>query len=307
MNRIWKRILIILLIMGICLCVFMFAEEITALKRSIYAYVAEYRSAEETAEVATEADAFEELYDSFPAFTHSQDAWYMKNKLVYHAGGGIDGMAYTNSLEAIEATLQHGKVLEIDFAYTEDRSLVCLHSWDYIAGNVDPLTLEEFLSFKIYAKYTPLTAKDLIDIMDREKDLYIIIDTKEMETVEIVQDLILLAGNRADIVDRFIIQLYYKDTRHLFEELYPFQDENFLFTCYKYSEDHEEILRVCMKEGLSVVTVPYGAWDAEQIDMFNRKGIIIYEHTVNRLDLVLQSMDNGVYGFYTDFLTSFDP
>jgi glycerophosphoryl diester phosphodiesterase len=152
-----------------------------------------------------------------------------------------------------------------------------------------------------------MTAQELIELMEEREDLYIVVDTKETETVQIVHDLLQLAENRPDIVDRFVIQLYDKGAKESFLELYPFTNENFLFTCYKFGYDHKAVLSLCMEEDISVVTVTHDVWDSSVIDLFTQKGILVYEHTVNRPDHVQESLKKGVHGFYTDFLTILEP
>lgn len=303
MKKIYKILILAALLLAMAVLVFMFAEEITAVKRVLYSRLSGTASGEETESVEETVD-FQELYASAPSFTHSEEAWYQDTQLIYHAGGGIDGLDYSNSKEAIEQALQYSNVLEIDFAYTLDKSLVCLHSWDYITGSSVPLTLEEFEAYKVFGHYTTVTAMDIIDLMKERKELIIVVDTKAIDVFPVVQELIRLAENKSDILDRFVIQLYDKGEKAAFLEMYPFPEENFLFTCYKYGTNHEDILRICLEENISVVTVAQGKWTGEIIDLFTQKGILIYEHTVNRPDQVQQSLENGVHGFYTDFLIS---
>lgn len=289
-----------LALLAISLLVFKYAEEIVTMKQELYTYVSELGSKAEEPETI----AFEELYANHPPFVHSEDAWYMNNNLIYHAAGGIDGLSYTNSVEAMQATLQRGKIIELDFMFTNDGQLVCAHRWEDISGSAEAPALSEFEALKIYGKYTPMSAEDVIDFMLQYEDIHIVIDTKEADVLEVVRELVRLSENRADIAERFIIQLYEKATKQDFLDLYPFSDENFLFTCYKFGTNPEDIIGICMEENISVVTVPFGTWDAESVRLFTEKGIIIYEHTVNRPDYAQQSVAKGIHGFYTDFMNA---
>ena len=50
--------------------------------------------------------------------------------MVAHAGGGVDGDRYWNSVEALERNYAAGfRVFEVDFHWTRDRKLVLLHDW----------------------------------------------------------------------------------------------------------------------------------------------------------------------------------
>ena len=51
-------------------------------------------------------------------------------QLIAHAGGGINGLTYMNSLEAIDLNYSLGlRYFEIDFSWTNDDRLVCIHDW----------------------------------------------------------------------------------------------------------------------------------------------------------------------------------
>ena len=67
-----------------------------------------------------------EMKDPLPVVKHS--TWYKENKVVMHATGGIDGLEYTNSKDALLHSINQGaKVIEVDFNFTSDKHLVCFH------------------------------------------------------------------------------------------------------------------------------------------------------------------------------------
>ncbi|MDR2084441.1 MAG: hypothetical protein LBP67_05550 [Bacteroidales bacterium] len=84
--------------------------------------------------------------------------------IIAHAGGAIDGYLYTNSLEAMNLSYEKGcRLFELDLLLTSDNKLVAAHTWSdfknftgYPEINDTPLTEEEFMSRKIYGKYTPM-------------------------------------------------------------------------------------------------------------------------------------------------------
>lgn len=62
---------------------------------------------------------------------------------IAHAGGLLNGEAYTNSLEALEANLAAGRrVFEIDLIESADGQLVLAHDWD--AYGTTPPTLAQY-------------------------------------------------------------------------------------------------------------------------------------------------------------------
>lgn len=252
----------------------------------------------------------------------TKDPWYSSGRLVYHACGGIDGVSYSNSKEALESTLAAGNMLvEVDFLYTTDGHLVCLHKWidmlpvwkykelkrkykdkeDQIPET--QYTLDQFLIKKVKGKFTGLTAADIVSYMKENPELHIVVDTKEENLTAVIADLLKLSDFQPDIIDRFIIQLYDRGQRENILELYPFPRENFLFTCYKFDPLRvDEILELCRDEQIGVVTVSHGSWEAETVNLFLEQGITVFEHTVNLPEQVELSLEKGIYGFYTDFL-----
>lgn len=295
-----KKLLLIgfhcMILLGILFCFLKYPEEIVDAKARLYAKM-------ETEKSKT-AVKFGNPED-YQSMEHTGTEWYQDTKLIYHAAGGIDGLDYSNSREAMELTLENGnRVVEVDFSYTSDGHLVCVRKWGDIAESGEPLTMADYLAMKIYGKYSPMTAEMVVDYMRRYPDLYIVIDYKADDYQRAIQDLVAISGQDSDVAERFIIQLYDRGDKEKALEAYPFPDENFLFTAYKYGSDlFEEILQICYDENVRVVTVPFEDWDQEKIDLLLSKNFVIYEHTVNRPDHMQRSMARGVHGIYTDFLT----
>lgn len=88
-----------------------------------------------------------------------------KMRFIAHAGGQIDGHIYTNSLEAINESYKNGlRMFELDIYKTSDHHFVAVHGWKNWLNKVDysgptPPSLETFLQYKIYDKYTPMDMK----------------------------------------------------------------------------------------------------------------------------------------------------
>lgn len=265
-------------------------------------------------EVSAASEAEEDLLPKVP--------WYAGHRLIYHACGGIKDLRYTNSREALELTLSKGNTLvEVDFLFTEDGHLVCVHRWldmlpqwkykelkKQYKGKEDQIpetayTLDQFLNKKVKGKFTGLTAADIISYMKENPELYIIVDTKEDNLTAVIGVLLELCDYQPDLADRFVIQLYDRGQKEKILELYPFDNQNFLFTCYKFDPLRvDEILEICDTEQIGIVTVPYGSWEQETIDRFLQEQIVLFEHTVNDAEMVTLSIQKGIFGFYTDFL-----
>jgi len=104
------------------------------------------------------------------------------NRFIAHAGGSIDGLKYTNSLEALENSYKDGfRLFELDIIETSDNKFVAAHDWerwqrwtDY-AGKLPP-TLASFKTHKLLGKYTPLDMNDINTWFDQHLDATLVTD-----------------------------------------------------------------------------------------------------------------------------------
>ena len=144
----------------------------------------------------------------------------------------------------------------------------------------------------------------VVEYMENYPELYVIIDTKEEDQVQVVKTLIDLSAHNPDITDRFVIQLYAEGVKSEIQKLYPFQDSNYLFTIYKYGDRMpRSVMKICYDENISVVTIPYSAWKEEDRQIFYSRDFKVYEHTVNCPDDANEAIEEGVWGIYTDLLS----
>ncbi|WP_339385622.1 glycerophosphodiester phosphodiesterase family protein [Vibrio sp. J383] len=101
--------------------------------------------------------------------------------LIAHAGGGINGLKYTNSLEAMEQSIEHGfKMIELDLLISSDGRIVAVHDWKSFhemtnSNNTGSISYKEFESKTIYDKYKTLNISTAIDILD-ESDVVLVTD-----------------------------------------------------------------------------------------------------------------------------------
>ncbi len=301
----WKKktaIMLYLIILTVFAAgVLKFADEIVTVKRLIYTQVAAWRAQEESKADITA------LFADYSPMVHTGDEWYQDTQLIYHAGGTIDGLVYTNAKEALENTMaQRNWVVELDFLFTSDGHLICAHEWSDLYA-LEPVSLEDVLEIGIYRKYTPLTAEKLIVCMRENPELVVITDTKEEQPLMVIAELVELAGEDPDILSRFVVQLYKPDMKSDILKIYPFKPENFLFTAYEFGPDRvEEILTLCFEEDIRVVTVVFHAWEDEVLALCQEKGIVVFEHTVNDAADARGTIARGVQGVYTDFLQPAD-
>ena len=110
-------------------------------------------------------------------------------RFIAHAGGGIDDLKYTNSLEAVNKSIKNNfKLIELDIRETLDSVFVGVHEWkefkkitntkkkDENELNNEALLLNEFKKKKIYKKYTPLDIISINDIFRKNNELILLTD-----------------------------------------------------------------------------------------------------------------------------------
>lgn len=293
--RFLKTIFILAIIAALAFAVLKYAEEIVDFKRRVYSTVENLRG-QDAEETPQEPDL-----SGVTPFARTGSEWYDRCTLIYHACGGIDGLSYTNSKEALLKTLEAGaRFIEIDFSVTRDGRLVCLHEWEDL-GEKEPLSYDEFMKSKIFGKYTPMSAEDFLACMAEYPEAMAILDTKD-DLAEVVEMLKALRPRR-ELMDRMIVQVYGPGEKEQIRQIYPFPEDNYLLTIYKLDDQWlENVVDICVKDNISVITMPRNQYPDDQIQLLREKNFTLYEHTVNRPDQAAAALDRGIHGLYTDFL-----
>lgn len=105
-------------------------------------------------------------------------------EFIAHAGGGIESLTYTNSLEAVNSSLLNGfKAIELDLIKSSDGVLIAGHDWKHfktIIGHRDvddiPMDSLDIKDYKIHNKYTILTGADISKLLSDNPDLILFTD-----------------------------------------------------------------------------------------------------------------------------------
>ncbi|CAK2908793.1 Glycerophosphoryl diester phosphodiesterase family protein [Vibrio crassostreae] len=127
--------------------------------------------------------------------------------LIAHAGGGINGLKYTNSLEAMEQSIEHGfKMIELDLLISSDGRIVAVHDWKSFhemtnSNNTGSISYKEFESKTIYDKYKTLNISTALDFLD-ENNVVLVTDK--------IKNLALLSKYIID-KDKSIIEVFSTD------------------------------------------------------------------------------------------------
>lgn len=115
---------------------------------------------------------------------HAKSSEYLSyDRQIAHAGGALNGKAYTNSQEAIEASYAVGyRMFEVDLNLTTDDTIVLLHDWNdtyySLTGQRGARDKESFMLDGKNNGYTFLTINDLCHWATKHNAIQIILDTK---------------------------------------------------------------------------------------------------------------------------------
>ena len=238
--------------------------------------------------------------------------------LIAHGLGEVGGKNVLNCLEAFEENYAAGiRVFEVDLRMTSDGHVVLRHDWrakmqEGVSETSIP-TLEEFLAAPISGKYTPLSFRDLLYLMEQHPDICIITDTKFVNEEEVTRQFRAMLDDAYEtgltyLFGRMVIQIYtplmFKVADHLYH--FPY----YIFTLYNSDFDGtEDSFRqqavFCQENGIMGITMSDYWWTDNAPDYYpiaSWRGIRIYVHTVNDADRANSLLASGVSGIYTDTL-----
>lgn len=130
----------------------------------------------------------------FAPWLQSEPWWYKVHqevaenhqiKRIAHAGGSIDGLVNTNSIESLDLNKQYFDVFEIDLSLTSDGKVVCLHGWNEnihksLFGKIlrEPLPLQDFQRENKLGLYTACDLHSLEEWVSRNPQKKIVTDVK---------------------------------------------------------------------------------------------------------------------------------
>lgn len=224
-------------------------------------------------------------------------------KYIAHAGGGVRGLTYTNSREALDANYRRGhRFFEIDLDWTSDNHLVLIHDWDthfpkifQQRKNVGVPSLDGFLQLRMKNNLTPMSFAGVVLWLRAHHDARIVTDIKN----DNLRALKTMAEKYPDLIDRIIPQIY------AFEEYKPVRDMGYrhiILTLYAKNYPDGPILDFAQNQRPLAITM----WAARALGplppQLTRLKIPTFAHTINSSKEQRELEANGVAGFYTDFL-----
>ncbi|WP_413111017.1 glycerophosphodiester phosphodiesterase family protein [Thaumasiovibrio sp. DFM-14] len=223
---------------------------------------------------------------------------------IAHAGGGLDQHTYTNSLQALKQNVSRGFMLfEIDFSFTRDGHLVCLHDWgksfydNFGFTPSRPLSLDEFQQVLPKGHHTNCTLKSLSDWLQQHPHIRIVTDIKENNQ----QALALINQAIPDASQRVIPQIYHPEQ---FEPVKALGFKRIIWTLYRFHGNTRQIRYWLGRfHGSIAITMPkHRAQQGLGVTLAQHK-ITTFVHTVNsprELDILKSKYQ--ISEIYTDHL-----
>lgn len=227
-----------------------------------------------------------------------------QSRRIAHAGGGINNEDYTDSFEAMDKSVKDGfTLLEIDFSWTSDARLVCLHDWQssftrFFGSPMRALpTLDEFKRLvKEKSPYHLCTLDELAVWMEDNPSAILVTDVKR----ENVKALEKIARSIKGFEERVIPQIYYPQS---YRRVHKLGFKNIIWTLYEFHADQRTILEWASKIGpLYAVTMPRQLADAGLGSKLRERGFYTYTHTINSREVLDHYRSLGIDNVYTDFL-----
>lgn len=223
---------------------------------------------------------------------------------IAHAGGGVHDMTYTDALDALTHNAPHYQLFELDFVFTRDQHLVCLHDWNNSAQRTFgrrfllPPSLAEFNALVTHnTQYKNCTLQSLQQWLHNNPDKKIVTDIKENN----IMGLAYIAQNFANSSQRFIPQIYQPDEYTAVKKL-GFKD--IIWTLYRYPGSSTEVVDEASRMDLFAITMnEKRARKGLACVLQNKLHLPSYVHTINNLEAFAQHRKQGITEIYTDWLT----
>lgn len=239
--------------------------------------------------------------------------------LISHAMGTADGIQGINCLEGFLANYAEGvRVFEVDLRMTSDGHVVLRHDWNgNLQEGVDETalpTLEEFLAKPLYGMYTPLSFRDLLQLMAQYPDVCIVTDTKFTDAEPVIEQFRAMLDDAhalglSYLFDRVAVQVYSPLHYSIVDSVHHFPC--YIYTLYQDSFDRSEDgfrqkAIFCQENGIYGLTLSAELWNEEYAPIANWRGVKVCLHTVNDADEARRLLQTGVSAIYTDILIPAD-
>ena len=238
---------------------------------------------------------------------------FADGELIAHAGGAIEDLTYSNSLEALNLSVRNGfKYIEIDFLNTKNGDIILLHDWKdgYMSlfsaapgaeKNAAPRrkkptkTAAEFKSLVMTRGLTQMDLNDLITWMSNNPEVYIVTDIKadNLKNLRKIRDV------SGEVQRRFIPQIHKLKN---YSKVKALGYEKIILTTYRNKLPADKLGEFCRDNELFALTMPSARIQSDTFDRLGHIDTPVFVHTINSPEIASGFIAKGVSGVYTDFL-----
>jgi len=230
---------------------------------------------------------------------------FEKPLFIAHASGGINGLTYLNSLEALNHNYQLGhRFFEVDFNWTADGKLVLIHDWKLSYKRLFGITTgqapteAEFLSLKMNFEQTQLSLTQFAKWMKAHPKAIVVADIKSGDNTKGLEQLLKAINNP---YQRIIPQIYRIKNYEKIKNL-GFAGHNIMYAMYRTMKLKDEIEFIKTHELFGISIQPPKPYFEKVLKEIGELDIPIYILTLNDLEEFNELKKKGVDGLVTDFL-----
>ena len=220
-------------------------------------------------------------------------------RFIAHAGGGIDDLKYTNSLEAVNKSIKDNfKLIELDIRETLDNVFVGVHEWkefkkitnikkkDENELNNEALLLNEFKKKKIYKKYTPLDIISINDIFRKNNELILLTD-KTNNFSKLKSDLNF--DKKRVMVEVFGKKNYFKSiSEGIINPIYSFNHKDYNFVI-------KHKIKIISAHSQDIIN------NSQIYKKLVENNVMVFMYSSNESDFINNNLDILFTHVYTDF------
>lgn len=190
-------------------------------------------------------------------------------------GGRIDGVAGTNSLEALTSSYEQDiKTIGLSFNWTEDEDLVAIKDWSYAQNLFEtPLsdqTLNSFMTGKMKDDLTQLNVRRILDWLSVHEESYILADAgnRGVDFAKYMYD------HFKDAKDRFI---YKVDSLEEYNRLGYLEIKNIMLDLNKVPSTPEDVIDFLKTNQVYGVLVKKDLLTPEQVQEMKKYTTVYFE------------------------------
>ncbi len=225
--------------------------------------------------------------------------------MIAHAGGGINGHNYSNSLEALEYNYNKGfRTFEIDFSWTSDDQLVCLHDWKKRFKKVFGYSIKQPLSYHEFqmALYNsndlhPCTVETLSNWVIDNPDVNIVTDVKYLNIKAIKK----IIGTYPKLQNQLIVQFYQPEEYPILKKM---GFKQLIWILYQYKGSLKSVANHVESMDLLALSMRASQVKKKSMQGIQKKGVALFVYTINKEVKMNKLVNNySVSGIYTDFLS----